>query len=321
MPAPPPPPPPPPPAEPHTGPALHAAPVNLLMADLDPSLAQTNALDHFDMDADQALLHVALSTGHHRDVGVRAAQRLQCAGGKLPEAVQASLRDKMRVEMEETTTDMLAKNAHDGELMTKALEQRKQTAPVFVCASCGERQFHRDWLKYARYGLSKLDLLRYRITGDEAIAYDTARHARIARAGQHGVVFSRYSVGAGEPYYHVLQEFVDPPGVGFESNAKEHSVLLCPPCARCVFACRCVHCALDTCSLIPLSFSYFSPRPHAALSKTGTAGVAPSSRRSGRRRATLLTCAKSWPRRCSSSTGRGDRSRLGTTVATCAVPA
>jgi hypothetical protein len=115
------------------------APVNLLLADLDPSLAQTDALDRFDMDADQALLHVALSTGHHRDVGVRAAQRLQCAGGKLPEAVQASLRDKMPVEMEQTTIAMLAKNAHNGPLMTKALEQRNQLAPVFVCASCGER--------------------------------------------------------------------------------------------------------------------------------------------------------------------------------------
>ena len=105
---------------------------------------------------------MALSTGHHRHVGVRAAQVLQCAGGKLPEAVQASLRDKMRVEMEETTAAMQAKNAHNGPLMTKALEQRNQTDPVFVCASCGERQFHRQWFKYARYGLSKLDLLRYR---------------------------------------------------------------------------------------------------------------------------------------------------------------
>ncbi len=199
-PAPPPPPPPPPPSDAPPEPAPPAAPVNLLLADLDPSLAQKNALDHFDMDADQALLHVALSTaaGHHRDVGVRAAQRLQCAGGKLPEAVQAKLRDKMRSEMQETTADMLAKNAHDGPLMKEALEQRSQLAPVFVCASCGERQFHRQWLKYARYGLSKLDLLRYRITGDEAIAYDTARHARIERAGQHGVVFSRYSVAGGE---------------------------------------------------------------------------------------------------------------------------
>ena len=215
-----------------------AAPVNLLLADLDPSLAQKDALDMFEFDPDQALVNVALSTGKHGCVGVRAAQRLECAGGNLPEAVQASLRDKMRDEMEQTTAAMLVKNAADGSLMKDALKQRDQRAPVFVCASCGERQFHRVWLKYARYGLSKLDLLRYRIAGDEAIAYDTARHDRIARAKEHGVVFSRYSVAAGEPYYHVLQEFVDLPGVGFEPNENEHSVLLCPPCARCACARR-----------------------------------------------------------------------------------
>ena len=217
-----------------------AAPADLLMADLDPSLAQPNALDKFDMDADQALLNFALSSGMHGGKGVRAAQRLQCAGGNLPEADAAALRDAMRAELEQSTAKLQSKAALDGPFMKEALRQRNQRGEVHVCASCGEKQFQRDWLRYKRFGLSALDLLRYRITGDEAIAYDTARDARIKRAGEYGVVFSRYSVAADGPHYHVIQEFVDAPGTGPTPNADEHSVLLCPPCAECVCSCTCI---------------------------------------------------------------------------------
>jgi hypothetical protein len=234
---------PPPPANPPPGPAPPAAPVDLLMSDLDPSLARPDALNQFDQDADKALLNYALSTGFHGDEGVRAAQILECAGGKLPEAEAAALRDKMRVELEASTAALEANMAPHGKFVQDALRMRNQRDPVFACACCGEKQYHREWLKYARFPLSKLDLLRYRTTGDEAMAYDVARDARIARAGEYGVVFSRFCAAAGQPHYHVHQELVDAPGVGFEPHATEHSVLLCPSCARCVLAGMIIQCA------------------------------------------------------------------------------
>jgi hypothetical protein len=227
------------------------------MADLDPSLARHDArhdaLTEFDQDADKALLNYALSTGFHGNEGVRAAQRLECAGGKLPEAESAALRDKMRDELEASTVALEAKMASNGKFVQDALRMRNQRAPVFACASCGEKQFHREWLKHCRIPLSKLDLLRYRTTGDEAIAYDVARDARIARAGEHGVVFSRYCAAAGQPHYHVHQELVDAPGDGFEPHATEHSVLLCPSCAQYVHAYLTFQYAQNICLLVSLA--------------------------------------------------------------------
>jgi hypothetical protein len=62
--------PPPPPPQPGAA-APPVAPVDLLMADLDPSLARSDALTQLDQDADMVLLNYALGTGFHGGEGVQ----------------------------------------------------------------------------------------------------------------------------------------------------------------------------------------------------------------------------------------------------------